>query len=676
MTRRLCGARPSALPPGFRPACPREAANRHSPARSLLCLLTIPFVAPAQTTLVQPPDQTPHLEYSSSAGFSRFTFPYLAPRVPPPDLRNTPRIYNLIRAGNLYLSLSDAIALALENNLDIVNQRYTVPISNTDVIRAGGGGTLRGISLITQDLPPGIGGPSSPLLNSTATGTLGTVNVPSNLAEITAITPPTPVSIGITGAASLSAGPPVPAFDPTLTGELLWQRSVTPENSTIASGGPTFSSSGFTGNLGYQQGFSPGATLSASYNAQSQSTNAINSRLNPSTTSSLGLTLTQPLLRGFGPAVNRRYIRIAKNNRKTNDYVFKQQAIATVSGVITLYYDLVSLSEDVRVKEETLALASRLYEDNRIQVQQGTLAPVELTRAQAGVAAARQDLANSRAYVLQQELLLKSVLTKRGNADAEVRNAHVIPTTAIEVPAVEPVRVSEDLVNTAMQARPEMAEARLQIENTHIGLEGSRNELLPQLDIVATAQNNALNGQVNTAAASSSTGSSFASSAQSNTGGLGTGLSQIFSGRYPEYSIGVQLSLPLRNRIAQADVARDELTLRQWGVQLQNLQNQIRLQVEAAVIALDQARTAYDAAVETRALQEQSLAIEQERYQTGLSTTLLVMQYQSYVAQARSTEVAARGIYAKALNALQRAVGATLEDNHVTVDEAYRGQAR
>lgn len=633
--------------------------------------------APGQASNNQAlPSQEPRVEYHPATGFARWLLPYYAPHVPPPDFTNSPRIYSLIRAGGLYLSLSDAVALAIENNLDIVNHRYGAPIASTDVLRAEGGGTLRGISLLTQDLPPGIGGPATPLLNSAATGTLTTVNVPSNLTEINAINSPSPIGIGITGAAPLSAGPPVPPFDPSLTGELLWQHSVTPENSSFASGGPTFSSSGFTGNLGYQQGFSPGTVLGSTFNSQNQSTNAINTRLNPSTLSTLGLTLTQPLLRGFGPAVNRRYIRIAKNNRRTTDLVFKQQVIATIAGVVDLYHDLVSLLEDVRVKEETLALAQRLYEDNRVSVQQGTLAPVELTRAQAGVAAARQDLANSRGYELEQELLLKTVLTKKGTADPALRGVRVIPTTSIEVPEVEPERALEELVSAALQGRPEMEEARLQIQNTHIGLEGSRNELLPQLDLVATAQSTGLNGQKNAAAANSSTTTGLVSSAASNTGGLATGLSQIFSGRYPEYSIGIQLTLPLRNRIAQADVARDELTLRQWDVQFQQLQNQVRLGVEAAVIALNQARTAYDAAVETRKLQEQSLAIEQEKFQTGLSTTLLVMQYQSYVAQARSTEVAARGIYAKALNALERSVGATLSDNNVTVEEAYRGSIK
>jgi outer membrane protein TolC len=332
----------------------------------------------------------------------------------------------------------------------------------------------------------------------------------------------------------------------------------------------------------------------------------------------------------------------------------------------------VSLIEDVKVKQETLALAQRLYQDNKVQVDQGTLAPVELTRAQAEVAAARQDLVNSQGNELQQELILKSVLTRRGTADALVRAARLTPTTPIEIPAQEPVQVTADLVGQALRARPEMEEARLQIENSHISLEGSRNELLPDLNVVVSGTNSALAGQPNALSDSSAIPRSTAP--PDSIGGAGTDLGQIFGARYPTYSVGLQLNLPLRNRVAQADVARDELQLRQWDVRRQQLENQIRLEVEASVVALAQSRAAYDAAVEARVLQEQSLQIEMEKYGVGLSTTFLVMQFQSSLAQARSTEVAARDVYAKARVQLERAIGSTLENNGVTMDEAVRGR--
>jgi outer membrane protein TolC len=335
--------------------------------------------------------------------------------------------------------------------------------------------------------------------------------------------------------------------------------------------------------------------------------------------------------------------------------------------VIRLYYDLVSLTEDVKVKEQTLAQAERLREDNRVAVQQGTLAPVELTRAEAQVAAAKQDLANSRGFELQQELVLKTVLTKRGTADATIRNARVVPTTPIDIPAKEPVRLIEELMGEAIRFRPELHEARLQIENSHIALKGSRNALLPELNLVANAQNVGLAGVTNPRAVSPFIPSELL-------GGFGTTLDQIATGRFPTYTVGIQLNLPVRNRIAQADEARDELMLRQWEVRYQQLQNQVRLEVEGALIALEQARTAYDAAVEARILQEQSLTLEMEKLANGLSTTFLVLQYQSFVAQTRSTEVAAKGVYAKARTQLERAIGLTLESHNVAVQEVYRNR--
>ncbi len=613
--------------------------------------------------------------YDSLAG------PYVAKQAPRVDFTNSPRIEDLLRVGNLYLSLSDAVALAVENNLDIEVQRLWVPIASSDVMRAKGGGTLRGITLTVQEVPPGIGGPATPLLNAAASGSLPTTTIPTGLIEETAITPTTS-GISITGASGFSAGPAIPPFDPAIVGNLQWQRQTTPETTTLASGTPILNMTAFSGSLGVQKGLSLGTLVSLTYDATRETTNSANSLLNPYTSSSLGLSLTQPLLRGFGPAVNRRFIRIAENNQKTSSQVFRQQAIATVAGVIRLYEDLESLIEDVKVKEETLATAERLYEDNHVSVQQGTLAPVELTRAEAGVAAARQDLANSRGYELQQELIVKTILTKRATADPAIRSARLVPTTPIELPAAEPTRPVEDMVAEAFRKRPEMEEARLQIQNSRISLIGSRNELLPELDLFATAQNSGLSGQANASApalnvTSVNTSGSAATAAatdQTYIGGLGSGVSQIFTGRFPTYSVGIQLNLPLRNRIAQADVDRDELTLRQWQVQYQQLENSIRLEVEGAVIALNQARSAYEAAADARKLQEQSLAIEMERYQTGLSTTFLVMQYQSFVAQARSTEVAARGVYAKARTALERALGETLENHDVTIDEAYGGR--
>jgi outer membrane protein len=405
--------------------------------------------------------------------------------------------------------------------------------------------------------------------------------------------------------------------------------------------------------------------------------NSLRSAYNPYSTSFFGFSVVQPLLRGFGSGVNRRFIRIAKNDRAISDLVFRQQAIATVSGVIRLYYDLVSLGEDFKVRQQTLALAQRLYEDNKAQVELGTLAPIELVRAQAQVAAARQDLANSEGFLLQQELILKNVLTRSGNADPMIRQVRVVPTSPITIPATEDIAPEQDLLAEAVRKRPEVAAAGLQIQNSRISLEGSRNELLPELDLVGSVQGSGLAGQLTPNVIENTPGgivtTPTAGPDPSTVGGLGTALGQVFGVRYPTYSVGLQLMLPIRNRVAQADIARDELQVHQTEIRQRQIDNQVRLEVEAALIALRRSRAAYEAAAQSRALQEQSLTIEQEKYAVGLSTNFLVIQYQSFLAQARSTEVAARSAYVKARTALERATGRTLEDHNVSIGEAYAG---
>jgi outer membrane protein TolC len=590
------------------------------------------------------------------------------------SFQDSPRLGSLLRGGKLYLSLDDAIALAVENNLDVELQRYSYPIADSDLLRARGGGATRGLPLSVNLLPQGIGGPQSPLLNLPASGSTPTTTVPTALTELSAIVPGQ-TSPSITSGTP-SPGTPIPLFDPALQGSIFRQHVSTPEANSLVAGTSVLTNDTTTGNVGLTQGFSTGTSVNASVNSLAQQSNSSRSTYNPYVSSNLGLTVTQPLLRGFGPSVNRRYIRIAKNNEKAMDLLFREQAIETVAGIIRLYYDLVSLLDDVEVKRQTLATAQKLYEDNQAKVEQGTLAPIELVRAQAQVAAARQDLANSEGFELQQELIVKTLLSRRGTADPMLREARVVPTTPIEVPPAEDATPPQKYIDEAFGSRPEMQGGKLQIENTEIALKGTRNEMLPELDLVGTLQNSGLAGQANSLAPTTSTGISSNPPDPALTGGFGGTLEQILRHNYPSYSIGIQLNLPLRNRVAEADYIRDQTQLRQSQIRMQQLENQIRLEVEGAIIARSRARAAYDAAVEARKLQEQSLEIENEKFANGLSTNFLVLQYQGYVAQARSTEVAARGAYVKALTALERAVGKTLENHNITIDEVHTGSVK
>ncbi|HLY17549.1 MAG TPA: TolC family protein, partial [Bryobacteraceae bacterium] len=396
-----------------------------------------------------------------------------------------------------------------------------------------------------------------------------------------------------------------------------------------------------------------------------QSLNTLTNNYNPYTASSLALTVTQPLLRGFGPALNRRFIRIAGNDRKITTLLFHEQLIATVYGVIRLYTDFVALYEDVKVKQETLAAAEKLFSDTKAQVDEGTLAPVELTHANAQLFATRQDLINSRGLLEEQQAILKNLLTRTGNADPEVQAATIIPTDALQIPEKDEVQPIQDLLAAALARRPDLGQASLQIENSEIGLKGSQNAVLPEVDLVGILQNNGLAGPL----------SPFSTAANTPfNGGYGTVLDQLFARKYPTYGIGVQLTVPIRNRVAEADLARDELQLRQSQVRLRQLQNEARLEVEDAVIALRRSRASYQAAVEATRYSKESLEAEQTKYEVGASTSFFVIQYESLLAQARSTEVAAKSAYVKAKAALERATGSILEAHQISLEAGIKGR--
>jgi len=575
------------------------------------------------------------------------------------DFSNSQRFRDLLRAGNLYISLSDALALAIENNLDIELDRYTFSIADTEVLRAKGGGTLRGLLFTLAEPPAGVGGPLSPLVTNGATSSSVTAGstVASNALEL-GVLGEAQTNLSVQGTIPQSAGAPVPAFDPVVTGLVNWTHQTDPQVSYFSYDTNSLVTSATNANVGYQQSFSTGTQVSVNFDNNHTKLNSLSNSYNPFTTSALGLTVTQPLWRGFGINLNRRFIRIAQNEQKITSLLFQQQLIETVYGVIRLYTDLVALNEDVKVKKETLALAEKLYADTKAQVEEGTLAPVEMTRANAQVFASRQDLINSTGLLEEQEAILKTVLTRRGNEDPEVAGARIIPTDTLSIPEKEETRPLQEFLTAAVASRPDLGQARLQVENSEIGLAGSRTLLRPEIDLVGVAQNAGLAGMANPLSQAPSIPYG---------GGYGDVLNQILTRKFPTYGIGVQVALPLRNRVAEADVARDELQLRQSEVR-------VRLEVEDALIAMRRARSSYEAAVQTRKFQQESLEAEQAKYEVGASTSFFVIQYESLLAQARSTEVAAMSAYVKARAALQRATGNILSENNISMDAAYKAR--
>lgn len=581
------------------------------------------------------------------------------------NFQNSPRFHELVRAGDLYLSVRDALALAIENNLDVELQRYLPAAADAELLRAKGGGTVRGLDFTLAEVPTGVGGPLSPVLLNPAvsTGVSGGSSVSTNALELGVLAAPQ-VNLAVGGTIPQSAGTAIPIYDPSVTGELNWTHATTPEPSILTTGFPTLVTNISTANVGIQQGFSTGAQVALNYDNSHESLNSLYTSYGPFTSSTLGLTVTQPLLRNFGPSLNRRFIRIAGDERKIGSLLFQQQLLATVYGVVRLYTDFVALYEDVKVKQESVRSAEKLLEDVNAQVEEGTLAPVEATRANAQVFSTRQDLANSQGLLEEQEAILKNVLTRTGNSDLEVQAVHIIPTDMLSIPEKEEVRPIQDLMTEAMERRPDLKQAQLQVDIGKIGLEGSRSLTKPELDVVGVLQNGALAGTLNPLEPTSS---------QSLAGGYGTVLDQIFSRKYPTYGVGLQLNLPIRNRIAEADLARDEIQVKQYEIRTRELENEARLEIEDALIAMRRARASAQAATQARLLQEQSLEVEQAKFEVGASTSFFVIQYESLLAQARSTEVAAQSAYVKARAALQRAIGTILDENGVSVETAMKG---
>jgi outer membrane protein TolC len=646
-----------------------------------LCFAMLAFVAaslpaaaqgnPPQPGTTAPSGAIERLPSVTSPEGIRMTFPYRAPAVSPSSTVNSRRTYELIRAGNLYLSLQDAIALALENNLDVEVARYGPLMAKTEIERAKGGGQLRGLTYTVRELPPGEGGPAGPLLTALGASALPTA-LTSNFGDASLVTGST-TEFSVLNPLPLSTGSSIPQYDPSWTTNLSWNHTSTPELFFDNYGVFNYTANATSGGTALSQGFSTGATASLSYTSARTSSDSTTQGYNPYSTAALGITITQPLLQGFGIDLNRRFIQIAKNEQKLATQTFRLQLVATVYSVIRLYWDLVSLQADVGVKKEAQAAAQKLYDDNRSQVEVGTLAPLQLKRAQAEVARTKQDLITSQGLADQQEALLKNILTRSGNEDPLLIATHIVPLDHLEVPKDEVLPPLDELVNFALKTRPDLDQERIQLENVNLSLKGSKNELLPQLDIVASATNNAFAGQLNSIPEVNLGFPSPRLTDPALLGGAGTLFSQLFQRNYPNYGIGFQLTIPIRNRIAQADVIRDELQMRQTQARLKQNINQVRVEVENARLAVERGRAAYDAAVETRSLQEDALDAEQQRLAVGQSTTFAVIQIERDLAQARSTELVAAGNYLKAKAALDRAMGRTLLMNNVKYAEGLNG---
>ena len=567
---------------------------------------------------------------------------YEPAEVSPVNESNSARIDALLRSGNLYLSLQDAIALALENNINVEVQRYGALISEAYLLRARAGSTIR------TGIPTVQNGPNSAPLGQQLL--IGTIPTFGTLAPVQ------------------QTGIAIPLLDPVVSGSYQYVHSSAPQSSTVVTGTNVLVNRNSLGSLTYNQGFLTGTNVSLGYTDSRLESNSTRAQLNPYRSGALSLSITQHLLQGWGMAINKRNIEIARNNRELADLQFKQQVIVTTSVAASLYWDLVSFTDDVKAKQGSLDYNTRLYNNNKRQVEIGMLAPIEVIRAEAAVASSQQDLIISQTRVLQQETILKDFLSRNGVASPAIEQAHIIPTDQIRVPDVEAIQPYQDLVGQALSGRPELAIARINITNAKINLKGSKAELLPSIDAFGNLANNGLAGDINVLSVTP------VPSTNSLIGGYGSFFSQIFGRNFPNYSLGMQVNIPIHNRVARADYTLDQITERQQQLALLAAEKQVRVDVQNAMIGLQQARAIYQAAVKQRVLEEQTLDAEQKKLNLGASTIFNVILVQRDLANAQSAEVSALGTYSKARVQLDFATAQTLVNYNISVAEAYKGE--
>jgi outer membrane protein len=659
------------------PSAPIASFIRSAAIASLSGVLTLACLAqesqpPAAPSAQNTPEARPlpALNYVKPAShFPNPVGPYIPKHVADPNLANTARIDQLMHDGKLYLSLNDAIALALENNLDIAIARYNLNIADTDVQRAKAGAQILGVNLgVVQNTPGGgVGGIGTQVGTGTGGTTLGAGGAGAGAGGI----------VGSTAGGLF--GPPITSFDPIITGTF---------QSDHASFVPTSPFQGTfqgttTANFQYLQGFHWGTNVSVGFNNSRVTSNSGFQSVSPALNSGFQFRLTQHLLQGFGFPANTRFIRIAKNNRELSDVAFRLQILTTVDQIENMYWDLVYAYENQRVKQESLAFSQKTLSDTQKQVEIGSLAPIEAVRAQSTVAADQQALTVAKTNLQLQQLVMKNALSRTLH-DPVLAKADVIPTSTMEVPETEQIQPTEDLVNEALHHRAELVEGRIQLNSQEQSNKALRSSLLPTLDAFAYYGGSGLGGSQNPRSVCQTPDQPFCASQTPDPAlnqfpltpsiGYGSTLNQLVNSTAPDKGIGLQLNIPLRNRAAQAIQVRGEFEFRQAQMALQQTENRVSIEVRQAQFAVEQNQASVASARAAVDYARQSLEAEQKKYQFGTSTTTAVLQTRSALATSESTLMSAMAAYEKARVELDRAVGNLLDHAGISIDDAARGQ--
>ncbi|HLH43725.1 MAG TPA: TolC family protein [Bryobacteraceae bacterium] len=578
--------------------------------------------------------------------------PYLAPHIPPIRLADSARLESLIRGGALYLTVQDAIALVLENDIDIEVARYNPLIAQWNLERSQAGGALPGV-------PSGASLAGSVANGQGIAGSQAAAGVAGG---------------GFSGAGSNTAnatisqiGPVTQNLDPAFQYSDTFSHISSPQaNSTqtlsalLVSNTRAYSSS-------WQQGFLSGGAITLSYTDHYLRESAVGDLLNPSSAPNLSLSFQHNLLQGFGVAVNARTINVNRINLNNADLNFRTQVINAVANVVNLYYAMVAAEQDRRAKQSAVDAAEQFYRETRRREQLGAVSALDVTTAESQLASTQSDLTVSETNLRQQEVQLKNMLSRRGILDPLLTETRVVLLDRIAVPESDDLGSVDDLVREALENRSDLAADRANIRASEISAVGTINGILPVVEAIGGTSQAGLTGAPHL--------TPFGKPDPSFVGGIGNGLGQVFRRDFPTDRIGAFGQVRIYNRQAQADEGIDQLSLRQTELSTQKTLNQVQVDVSNYVVALRQARARYQAAVQNRILQQQLYDAEQRKFALGASTPYNVIQQQRDLVAAQASEVSAMASYGSARVALDQTLGRTLQANGVTIGEARSGVA-
>jgi outer membrane protein TolC len=563
--------------------------------------------------------------------------PYRPSPIQTLELQSSRRLLDLIQNDRLPLTLSDALALAIENNLDLAVQRYVHPIAEADILRASSGQADRGTpgALVPSGLSAGALGVG--VNQAAGPGGVGSAG-------------------GISGGGGAVSVPQVGTFDPAVTINTSLDRTVAPLNSVIVAGVPHVTTTSSASGVNYTQLFSQGSSVTLAVNGIAQNSTQQSLLFNPAVVSRMAVGFNQPLLSGFGTLPNKRFVMVALNNLQTSDELFREQVATTVGQVESAYWDLVASRQAIAAAERAHDVALRLVEDTKVRVEVGTAVQIDVASSEAAAASAERDLivARTNQQLLQEQLKL---LISRGR-EPELDVVEIVTVDDLPDPTGSPLPDLQTALKTALERRPELKTARQDLQNQDISVRFTRNGLLPNLSAFGLYAGAGLTGDTLLLA-----------------NGLGTSLGQSFGATYPEYAAGVNATIPLRNRSAQADNLRARLEEQQLNIQFQRSTQRIGLEVRQAVISLIQGKAQVESTHEALRLAQRVADAEREKLEAGISTTYDVILRERDLLTAPQANVAATAAFAKGLVELHRSTGTSLEENGIELSDALSGRA-